>query len=195
MGLALLSGSAAVRDAPAASAPTTATAPTPRSAQEATGDLHAVPDGSGSAVAIPAVKLDAFLEPIHFEGSVLNPPEDIQRAGLWEDAAALAATDKQPTVIAGHVSDNSDRKGEFSKLWKAKRGDIAVTRDENGKLRYWRAVKIKIYDKAELPRAIFLPGPERTLRLITCAARKVLPGGRFHYEDNLVVDFVPVEAS
>lgn len=150
--------------------------------------------GTGEAIAIPDVGLDAKLDNISFEGNVLDPPSDVSRAGLWAEGAPLAAEGTQPTVIAGHVSDNSDRPGAFHKLWDVKDGMIAVTRDADGKVRRWRAVKEEVFAKDALPRSAFLAGSERYLRLITCAARKSYGNGNFHYQDNLVVTFVPVNA-
>lgn len=174
--------------------PDTATSPVERDARAlVTGvaDLPTVPVSPGTAVAVPAVGLDVSLEPMRFEGSVLDPPADVARAGLWVDGAGLAKDGNQPTVIAGHVSDGRDRPGAFRHLWDVRPGMIATTRDAAGALRSWRVVEVRRFHKDQLPRAVFLPGSGRKLRLITCAER-VESGGRFHYTDNLVVDLVPV---
>lgn len=147
---------------------------------------------SGPAVMISSVDLDAGLDPINFVGNTLTPPSDVQRAGLWAGGAPLAASGVMPTVIAGHVSDDSDNPGEFRKLWNVRTGMIVVTRDAAGHLRRWRAVKEQVFSKDALPRSLFLPASQRVLRLITCADRESLAGGHFHYQDNLVVTFVPL---
>lgn len=154
-----------------------------------------MPSVSGSSVQISDLALAAELDPIRFEGSVLNPPADVSRAGIWSDGADLAADGTTPTVIAGHVSDNNDRPGEFRKLWEAETGMIATTVDAAGHEREWQVTTVETFGKDSLPRELFLPGERRELVLITCADRTQYDNGRFHYEDNLVVRLVPVDAA
>ncbi|HWU33144.1 MAG TPA: class F sortase, partial [Marmoricola sp.] len=151
-----------------------------------------LPGVNGPTVMISSVGLVAGLDPISFVGNVLSPPPDVRRAGIWSAGASLEVGGLMPTVIAGHVSDDNDNPGEFRKLWRVRSGMIAVTRDDAGHLRRWRAVLEQVFAKDALPRSLFLPGNRRVLRLITCAARESLSGGHFHYQDNLVVTFIPV---
>lgn len=146
----------------------------------------------GPRIEIEDVGLVAPLDPIRFEGSVLNPPEDVRRAGIWSDGAALDAAGTSPTVITGHVSDPSDRAGEFLKLWEVEPGDRATTVDAEGATRTWQVVDVRHVAKDDLSRTEFLPGDERVLRLITCASREGGDSGAFHYADNLIVDLRPV---
>lgn len=147
---------------------------------------------TGPRIVIGAVGLRAPLEPIRFEGSVLSPPEDVARAGIWADGAALADGGLAPTVITGHVSDDADHAGEFLKLWDVRPGTVARTVDDHGAVRRWRVVDVRHVPKDDLSREEFLPGDERVLRLITCASREGGSSGAFHYADNLIVDLLPV---
>ncbi|WP_198020215.1 class F sortase [Nocardioides sp. J54] len=153
---------------------------------------RAEPATTGPRLELAAVGLSAPLDPIRFEGSVLEPPEDVSRAGIWTDGLPLAADSAGPTVVVGHVSDRADRAGEFLKLWDVEPGDTAVTVDEAGARRTWRVTAVRQVPKTELSREEFLPGVDRVLRLITCARRE-RDGGGFHYADNLLVDLVPVQ--
>lgn len=149
------------------------------------------PIAKGTAVSIPAVGLDAGLSPIRFQGSVFNPPADINRGGIW--GAKLGATKPSTTVLIGHVSDPHDRPGAFKRIWDAQRGMTGTTRDAKGRIRTWKVAKIWQTPKESLPRSVFLPGKKRVLRLITCYDRITYSSGRFHYRSNLVVEMTPVD--
>ncbi len=147
----------------------------------------------GAAISVPAVDLAARLSTIAFEGNTLAPPEDVSTAGLWGDGAPFSADGVAPTVVTGHVSDDADRPGEFGKLKDVQVGDEVVTRDAEGRLRHWQVTDRTLYDKASLPRSLFLSSEQRLLHLITCDERVEFDGGGFHYSGNLVVTAVPLD--
>ncbi|MEH3033930.1 MAG: class F sortase [Aeromicrobium erythreum] len=159
-------------------------------------DSAAPPRTEGAAVALAAVGIDAPLDPIRFRGSVLDPPSDVHRVGWWADGTDVAsARGDRPTVLAGHVSDGRDRPGAFASLHDVRVGMTVVTRDADDRVAVWRVARIRTFAKDELPRETFLPAGRRVLRLITCDTRVVRPDGRFHYEDNLVVEAEPVSGT
>lgn len=170
--------------------------PPPAEQAQARPPAPAVPleamDGPG--IVAEQVGLSAPLDDIRFEGSVIAPPDDVSRAGIWIGGAKFGDGGLEPTVLVGHVSDDSDRPGAFKAIWDLEPGMIATTRDAQGREREWRVVGSQRYEKDRLPRSLFEPGDERVLRLITCDQRTERLGGGFHYEDNLVVDLVPVDA-
>jgi hypothetical protein len=51
----------------------------------------------------------------------------------------------------------------------------------------FRAVRVRSYPKARLPRGVFSQSGPHRLVLITCSHKVTYPNGAFHYAQNLVV--------
>ncbi|MBC9734132.1 lectin-like domain-containing protein [Nocardioides marmotae] len=98
------------------------------------------------------------------------------------------------TVVAGHVSDRSDRPGAMWGLRRAERGQV-VTVASGGRTYRYRVVRTATYERTRrLPRRFFSTTGSHRLVLISCSDRVVNASGRFHYTKSKVVVAVPVRA-
>jgi hypothetical protein len=67
-------------------------------------------------------------------------------------------------------------------------GALVVWTDAAGTAHRFTVVAVQRYARTHgLPAAAFSPSGRHLLRLVTCTDRRSLPGGRFHYADNLLV--------
>jgi hypothetical protein len=140
---------------------------------------------------VPAVGIDAQVRPVRFAGSRLAIPSSIAEVGYWVDGARLGDA-VGTTVLVGHVSDDHDRPGTLSRLSRVRVGAEIRVDPARGRTARFRVVRVRSYAKSALPRGVFAQtGPHR-LVLITCSHRIDLPGGGFHYAQNLVVTARPV---
>lgn len=160
-----------------------------------TGGGRSTPARSSSApgqarVVVPVAGVGATLESVGFRGTTLPAPHERRRAGMWDGSVPLSSL-VGTTLLAGHVSDDHDRPGAFHGLTRVRVGQQVTTVDASGAVRRWRVVRVRAVDRHHLPRNLFLQGIARRLVLITCTDRVTLPGGRFHYRKNLVVEAVP----
>lgn len=116
-------------------------------------------------------------------------PNDPGTLGWFEPSARLddlAGT----SLVAGHVSDASDRLGPFGALVRARRGDIVEWRHSAGRVVRFRVVAIQRFPRIRgLPPSLFRVEGPHTLQLVTCTGRVAGPSG-VHYADNLVVSAV-----
>lgn len=101
------------------------------------------------------------------------------------------------SIIAGDVSDNSDRPEAFWKLRKARVGQVVRVRDADADAD-GTAQKHRISSRSEhlrsqrLPRRLFNTAGQHRLALVTRTDKVTYPGGGFHYTTNLVVIAKPV---
>lgn len=97
------------------------------------------------------------------------------------------------SIIAGDVSDNSDRPGAFWKLRKARVGQVVRVRDADGKVQKYRISSRSEHLRSQrLPRRLFNTAGQHRLALVTCTDKVTYPGGGFHYTKNLVVIAKPI---
>lgn len=166
----------------------------PKHPHVATGGSQGAPLRSRAALDRPRVKItgprvSATLRGVDFHGSTLRPAQNRRAAGLWNAGADLSAL-VGTTVVAGHVSDRRDRPGAFHGLRRLRIGQQLRTVDSSGAIRRWRVVKVRTFDRRDLPRSLFAQRVQRKLTLITCTDRVSNTGG-FHYRKNLVVEAEP----
>lgn len=147
------------------------------------------PRGATASVSAPSVGLSSALLPVAFHGRTLTPPAPAV-GGWWAGGARLDAL-VGTTVLAGHVSDDHDRKQPFSRLRRVAVGATITTRTAGGATTKWRVTRVSSYDRQNLPRSLFTQHLARTLVLITCTDKITYPNGAFHYRRNLVVTAVP----
>lgn len=138
--------------------------------------------------------------PVRIEIPAIDVASDLDRVDVGEDGAIAAPAEwdvpawyrggvrpgqRGPAVILGHV-DSTSGPAVFFRLGELVPGDeIRVVRDDGSVARF--AVRRSgRYDKARFPtNDVYLPTPDATLRLITCAGTFDRETG--HYRDNLVV--------
>jgi len=120
-------------------------------------------------------------------------PHDVAQLGFLTPSAGLGDA-IGTTVIVGHVSDDHDSPGAFSRLTKAKRGQI-VKVSQGGHTYRFKVTSIRTYTRAHNghpPASAFSTTGKHALVLISCAAKVVYPNGHFHYTRNVVVTATPV---
>ena len=144
-----------------------------------------------STVSIPALGIDTAFHGVGASAGSMDVPDDVHTVGWLTESAApgdLIGT----TVIAGHVSDDTDQPGAFWNLHRAKRGQIvSVTTD--GVTHRFRITSTMTYSRAtRLPKSLLSTTGRHRLVLVTCAGREDLGGGHFHYAKNLVVIATPI---
>lgn len=135
-------------------------------------------------VVLPTIEVDAPIIDLGLtpDGS-LETPTDFDDAGWW--AGGTGASEPGPTVIVGHVDDQSGP-AVFFRLSELEPGDPIVVVDDQGRETSFVVVDKGLYDKESFPtERVYGPDDEPTLRLVTC-------GGDFDrsersYESNWVV--------
>jgi len=147
--------------------------------------------GVGSSVRMPATDLDAGVVGVGLARGRMLVPGDIRTVGHLRASAGVG--DKIGTaVLAGHVSDRSDRPGAMWGLRKASRGQVVTVRSGSTTQKY-KVTKVERFSRSSrMPARLFNTAGAHRLVLISCSD-KVVSGGRFHYTKNLVVTAVPVK--
>jgi uncharacterized repeat protein (TIGR01451 family) len=147
---------------------------------------------AATSVRVPAIGMRARLSPVGIARGEMLVPHDVRRGG-WLARSAAPGEQLGSTVIAGHVSDRTDRPGAFDRLRQASKGQVVLVRDAAG-----RATRYRISSVTTQPRDRGLAGAAvsttaaHRLVLVTCTGRVTYPDGRFHYTQNLVVVAKPV---
>ena len=156
--------------------------------------LVAVVRGGGSApqavgadpvrIRIPAIGVDAPVQPLTVDqNGVLPPPDTYDGAGWWRDGPEPGQ--RGPAVIAGHV-DSKRGPAVFFHLTDLSRGDQIFVDRADGPTTVFTTQRVEQHDKNAFPTdAVYGGVPDSQLRLITC-------GGKFdrkahRYIDNVIV--------
>jgi len=156
--------------------------------------LVAVVRGGGSApqavgadpvrIRIPAIGVDAPVQPLTVDqNGVLPPPDTYDGAGWWRDGPEPGQ--RGPAVIAGHV-DSKRGPAVFFRLPDLGRGDQIFVDRADGTTAMFATQRIERHDKNTFPTdEVYGDTPDSQLRLITC-------GGKFDrkahsYVDNVIV--------
>ncbi len=115
-------------------------------------------------------------------------PEGAKQIG-WLNPSAQFGDAIGTTVVAAHVSDNSDDPMAFWKLKNLKKGKVVTVKKAGKTYRYRVSATAKFSrDKgAGIPKRYFKTKGAHRLVLITCTDKVTYPSGRFHYRNNLVV--------
>ena len=142
-------------------------------------------------LAIARLRIDAAVVPVGWDADTMAVPNDPSTLGWFEPSARLddlAGT----SLIAGHVSDASERPGALASLEKVRAGDVVEWRPRGGGVLRFRVVAIERFPRTDgLPTSLFRVDGPHMLRLVTCTKRVEGPGSA-HYADNLVVSAVRV---
>ncbi|WGX97230.1 sortase domain-bontaining protein [Nocardioides sp. L-11A] len=145
-----------------------------------------------SKVSIKALGMKAKLDTVGLRKGSMVIPGKVAKGG-WLGQSALPGDLVGSTVIAGHVSDRSDRPGAFGKLRKAKKGQVVTVRASDGTVQKYRIDRVytqprkKGFSGAEVSTT-----GEHQLTLVTCTGKVSYANGRFHYTKNLVVVATPI---
>jgi len=140
-------------------------------------------DAPPTRVRIPAIGVDAALEPLRLDAAgALGAPTDFGRAGWYADGTLPGEVG--PAVLAGHV-DSRTGPAVFYRLHELRAGDaVEVARD--GRWLRFRVTAVDRYAKDRFPTVqVYGPTPDPELRLITCGG--VFDRARHSYADNVVV--------
>ena len=184
----LLTGcSSAASDAappPTAASPTIPPSPSPSAPPP---DFTAVREVPRSPVPvrlrIPDLGVDAAIGAVgQAQDGTVEVPEQWQDVG-WYDGGARPG-EPGPAVLLGHV-DSTSGPAVFARLPQARPGTVVEVVGADGSVQRFGVDRVESFPKTRFPtEAVYLPGLEPQLRLVTC-------GGRFdrttgHYVDNVV---------
>lgn len=140
---------------------------------------------------VGSVKISAPVYKSGVTDRTMDVPDAPSRLG-WLDKSAQFGDLIGDIVVAGHVSDNSDRPGALYRLKNVKKGAI-VTITKGGETRKFKVVSKRTYSRdAKLPESMFETDGKSSLVIVTCANKITYPDGSFHYRDNLVVSAVAI---
>ena len=115
-------------------------------------------------------------------------PDRRDRIG-WLRTTAAHGDLMGSSVLSGHVSS---RPGELGALADVRRGDV-VRWTAGGEAERYEVRTVRTFARSDgLPADLFRTDGRRTVHLVTCSRRQVLPDGKIYYADNLVVTAVRV---
>ena len=142
-----------------------------------------------TALALPALRVQATVVPVDSSGEILGVPADPAQVGWWT-GSALPGAASGSVVIDGHIDSAATGPGAFFQLADLHIDDLLIITTTTGDRRNYAVTGRRTYPKADgLPPDLFATtGPPR-LVLITC-------GGSFDrstgsYSDNIVVFAAP----
>ena len=137
-------------------------------------------------VRIPAIGVDAPVDPLTVDrNGVLPPPDTNERTGWWRDGPEPG--ERGPAVIVGHV-DSYKGPAVFFRLTDLDKGDRILVDRADGTTAMFVTQRIEQHAKDAFPtQAVYGDTPDPQLRLITC-------GGDFDDEDRSYVDNIIVYA-
>ncbi|WP_433304884.1 class F sortase [Actinoplanes sp. CA-030573] len=164
--------------APAAAAPAPAAARiTGTTTREPRSDDWAPP----IRIVIPALHVNAPVQPVSAQSGALSIPEDPADLGWWLGSATPGSA-RGTVLVASHVDTATDGPGALFRLEQLPMGSTIAVRAGDHTVTY-RAVARRSYDKRHLPAALFRLDTAPQLALVTC-------GGTFDrgtYSHNVVV--------
>ncbi|GAA2725125.1 class F sortase [Cellulomonas aerilata] len=135
-------------------------------------------------VRIPDLGVDAEVGAVgKAEDGSVEVPTEWDDVG-WYDGGARPG-EPGPAVLLGHV-DSTSGPAVFVRLPQARPGTVVEVVGDDGSVQRFAVDRLQSFPKTRFPtEAVYLPGLEPELRLVTC-------GGRFdratgHYVDNVVV--------
>lgn len=136
--------------------------------------VAAVEPGVPGRIEIPALAVDAPVDPIAASGGILRPPADPDRVGWWE-AGARPGGRRGATLLTGHSVSNGD--GALDHLSDLRPGALvelhleAGPRGRAGRIVSYRVDSVTPYDREDLARhasRLFATHGRPSLVLVTC---------------------------
>jgi sortase (surface protein transpeptidase) len=157
-----------------------------------TNEAHATVPPTLFRIAIPSIGVNATVEDVGVKDSTGNiaTPRKLADAGWYTGDAVPGASGT--AVILGHVDNGLGFSGVFHDLKNLQPGDeITVTNKDGSEVRF-AVTSVVNYVLATAPVHDILHDPNYpvALHLITCD--KSFYGGRFHYDNRVVVTAIPV---
>lgn len=141
---------------------------------------------AAAELSIPSVGIRAGVDTVGLDGTTMAVPNDTRRLG-WLSGTATAGDVMGSSVVAGHVSDRSDRPGALWRLRDVRRGDTVRWTDAAGETQRFVVRRVQRFPRSTgVPARLFRTTGPHVLHVVTCTNRQV-SGGGFHYADNLVV--------
>jgi hypothetical protein len=161
-------------------APVAQTAALPAPARDAPLSDAALP----VRVQVPALRIDAALDPLHRSADGELVPPQYGRAGWYE--AGPEPGERGPAVLAGHV-DSRTGPDVFAELSRARAGDSVLVRLADGTTLVFVVDSVGVYPRDAFPTDRVYRGSHRRaqIRLITCGGP--YDRSRGGYQDNVVV--------
>ncbi len=139
----------------------------------------------------PGFGLDATVIPTTIARGEMRLPADVDVTSWLRKSAGYGDT-IGTAIIAGHVSDRSDRPGAMWGLRRAQRGQVVAVTSAGKSYRY-RVTGTSTYPRTrKLPHRFFQTTGAHRLVLISCTNRVRYANGRFHYTKYQVVVAEPV---
>lgn len=135
---------------------------------------------------IPAIAVDAPVDPLTVQGNgVLPPPTANDHTGWWRDGPEPG--ERGPAVIVGHV-DSYKGAAVFIHLSELRSGDQILVDRADGTTATFVTQRVERQAKDAFPtQAVYGHTRDPELRLITC-------GGQFDYKDRRYLDNIIVYA-
>jgi Sortase domain len=142
-----------------------------------------------TALAIPALRVQATVVPVDTSGEILGVPADPAQVGWWT-GSALPGAASGTVAIDGHIDSASTGPGAFYQLANLHIDDLLIITTTTGDRRNYAVTGRRTYHKANgLPPDLFATtGPPR-LVLITCSGSFDRSTGS--YSHNIVVFAAP----
>lgn len=172
-------------------APSGAGAPVPRhdfavAPSEVPDPTEPAPTVAPNHLVIPALGVDAQVQPIGLVDGTLELPIAAAAVGRWTGGAALES-DSGTTLVAGHVDTARREPGALWALHRIAAGD-AIYVSDGGRTSRWKAVAVRTVLQDRLPDDVWAGAEgERRLVVVTCGGDVV--DGR--YDSNVIVTAVP----
>ncbi|MCD4527129.1 class F sortase [Nocardioides sp. cx-173] len=142
---------------------------------------------SAGELRIDRIGVRAPVDAVGLDHGTMAIPNSRHRLG-WLSATAASGDVLGSSVVSGHVSDRHDRPGALWRLRLAQVGDVVRWTEPGGEVRRFVVRSVRRYDRRRgVPGQVFRVDGPHLLHLVTCANRRDLGGGAFHYADNLVV--------
>jgi hypothetical protein len=143
---------------------------------------------------IPALRVDAPIDPVTAPNGVLRPPDDPNRLGWWSDGARTGSR-HGTSLLAGHSVNNGD--GALDHLADLRGGDVVevdlpATTDVPARTLTYRVESVTSYDREELARDaadLFRTDGKPALAIVTC-----IDFNGVSYQGNLVVRARPASS-
>jgi sortase (surface protein transpeptidase) len=148
-------------------APTTLPTPTPAPADEPPAAL--VFSGLPIRIRIPAIEVDATVEPIGLTAeNEMDVPQGWESVGWYQGGPLPGQVGN--AVLAGHLDTSTGAPGVFWRLDELQPGDVIVIDGDSGASLVFQISSLARYAYAQAPREeIFGPADTARLNLITCS--------------------------
>jgi sortase (surface protein transpeptidase) len=142
---------------------------------------------------IPAIGAYAPISDRGVRAGELSIPADAGKLARWGGSAALGA-DTGNTLIAGHVTNGSQRGALFS-LAELEAGNLAYVTDETGGVHRFQLQSLTAVVKAALPDEVWDASGARRLTVVTCGGPVTETSRGLQYRDNVIAVFVEEPAA